>query len=430
MPFYSRRKFQEMIDENRSFISEKVIQEVIGKLNSGKIKYLSVYWEIFILNVLSKIGKVEHEKNHGGSTNPDITFTNEKIKFLADIRVVSDSGQEKNNDYNYFISEFSSFTKGRGLDSLKGFDIRVSGELIGGKKERKAKIHLPPKNITRLFMQEHLRDFIDSIVRDSKSSRSINIDSMDAKLAINYESSKQYITGGYLDYTTIYSLEKNPIYNALNNKYDQLKRSGYSGKKGIFICDGDCKTLKERYTHGINSFSIEDIVKHFLSKKNIDFIVIIYIGQAHDVFHNTNNYFFKSRVFHEKEESTYLCSELNLQLNKILNIFPAPINTARNAVSLLKNNSFFPALSNFGGYVMNDEELTLSLRTILDLMVGNIDQEDFMNEYKHVINMLSYKIKMGYLPSNIEIVKEKYQDDDWISIQFNGVTDPSISKFK
>ena len=431
MSFYSRRTFQNMIDENRCFMSEDDTCTILGKLNSGKEGCLPFYWEVFLLNLLSKIGKISHEKNHGGSTNPDVFFMNEKITFLADITTVSDSDQEKKNDYSYFISELTLWAKKRGLENLRGFDIRALGEIQGKIDSKKVKIFLPSKDTTRTFIKEYLGDFIDSIVKDVNSPKKINIENENINICITYNPSNSYTSGGHLSFTSIYSIDKNPIYNALTKKHEQLKKSGYTGIKGVFICDGNCSTLRERHKLGITNFSLEDIVKQFFSKKDkIDFIVVIYIDNIRNYLTNPETYSFGLKIFYAKNEMASFCRELEYQIKQAISLYPPPERTAQNAIYSLKYNGFLPSPSKFGAYSMSDEKITLSARAILELMTGSINQVDFLREHEPAINALRYQLQSGKLPSSVEILKERNQDDDWLIMDFSETTDPCISAFK
>lgn len=431
MPFFSRRTFQKMIDENRLFMSEEAISTLIGKLNSGKIDSFPFYWEVFLLNLLSKIGNVTHEKNHGGTTNPDITFTNNEIEFLADITTVSDSDQEKNNDYRYFMNELGLFSKRRGLKYLNGFDIRVSGELKGERGSKKAKISLPPKNLTHSFIKEYLIDFIDGIVNDVSSHQSITVKNEIANISISYNPSSHYTTGGYLDYTSIYSIDKNPIYNSLTNKNKQLKKSGYQGIKGVFICDGDCNELRKKYKSGVTNFSVKDIVNHFFSKKDqLDFVAIMHISHHQNHLSNSSTHAFGLDVFYAKNDMAVFCEKLHCQIKKAIGTFPHPQRTAKNSLGLLQHNNFLPSPSKFGAFNMSNEKITLSSRAILELMTGSVNQADFINEHKYVINALTNKLNSGRLPLSITLLKEESQDDDWVMMDFSETSDPCISKFK
>ena len=95
MAIFSRRTIQRLINENASFLTTKQIKSHVDNLNNGD---LGAEWEVVLLNVFSKLGRVEHEKNFNGK-KPDIYFTSEdrSLDFLADIKTVSDEGTELKN---------------------------------------------------------------------------------------------------------------------------------------------------------------------------------------------------------------------------------------------------------------------------------------------------------------------------------------------
>jgi hypothetical protein len=73
MAIFSRRTIQRLINENASFLTTKQIKSHVDNLNNGD---LGAEWEVVLLNVFSKLGRVEHEKNFNGK-KPDIYFTSE-----------------------------------------------------------------------------------------------------------------------------------------------------------------------------------------------------------------------------------------------------------------------------------------------------------------------------------------------------------------
>ncbi len=73
MPIFSRRVLQRLLDENRNFLEERQVKELVNRLNSLD-KSIATEWEVVLINALSKLGNVFHENNFGGETNPDIYF--------------------------------------------------------------------------------------------------------------------------------------------------------------------------------------------------------------------------------------------------------------------------------------------------------------------------------------------------------------------
>jgi len=103
MSIFPRRVIQELLNENRDFLSPEQVDDHVKKLNSQNNNSLDTIWEVVILNALSKIGQVIHEKEYEGSSKPDVYFESNNIEpFVADITAISDDSYEKENPTNYF----------------------------------------------------------------------------------------------------------------------------------------------------------------------------------------------------------------------------------------------------------------------------------------------------------------------------------------
>jgi len=57
----------------------KQVDDHVKKLNSQNSDSLATIWEVVILNALSKIGSVAHEKEYEGRKKPDIYFESKNI---------------------------------------------------------------------------------------------------------------------------------------------------------------------------------------------------------------------------------------------------------------------------------------------------------------------------------------------------------------
>jgi len=93
MAIFSRRALQRLIAENTSILSKKQIRKHVDSLNRmDKERSLATEWEVVLINALSKLGSVVHEKNFGGPRRGDIYFEakgNPTESFLADITTIS-----------------------------------------------------------------------------------------------------------------------------------------------------------------------------------------------------------------------------------------------------------------------------------------------------------------------------------------------------
>ena len=116
MTIFSRRVIQKFLNENRKFMDEEKITDHIKKLNYQNNESIAAEWEVVVLNALSKIGSIEHEKYFPGSKKPDIYFKSPTIDvFVADITSVSDENYDNENPITYFYKCLRDYFSKEGL---------------------------------------------------------------------------------------------------------------------------------------------------------------------------------------------------------------------------------------------------------------------------------------------------------------------------
>ena len=246
MAIFSRRTLQRLINENAKFLTRKQIKTHVEKLNQGD---LGAEWEVVLLNVFSKLGNVEHERNFNGK-KPDIYFTsdNNLLDFLSDIKTVSDEGIETKNPQNQLQKRLHKEVEQR---DIKGhWDIQIGGSYKEARKNgTMIQLKLPAlARFDKDIFNENFEEFSALIKQNPEELRKYEIKSESIDLAITYKPSKEWTgSGGYPSYKNITSREhliQNSIYNGLESKSHQLKSSGYEGVLGIIICDGGSDFLK------------------------------------------------------------------------------------------------------------------------------------------------------------------------------------------
>ena len=128
MAIYSRRILRRLIGENAQFMLEGQTKKHVQQLNRmSKDLTLAYEWEVVILNALSKVGQVLHEKNFGGRRKADIyfeAFDNPKANFVVDITAISDEGADKNNPSKALSNMLHKLVKESGLRG-NSFNLRV-----------------------------------------------------------------------------------------------------------------------------------------------------------------------------------------------------------------------------------------------------------------------------------------------------------------
>src|SRR5256885_2211578 len=131
MAIFSRRTIQRLINENDLFTERSDLKEQVKKLNLVKKTQpkdaISAEWEIIILNVLSKFGKVLHHEKFAGSRPIDIYLKLPNSSFIADIVSVSDEGTNKQNPVEE-LNDWLNDTVSKFGYSPNNFEIHLDGK--------------------------------------------------------------------------------------------------------------------------------------------------------------------------------------------------------------------------------------------------------------------------------------------------------------
>lgn len=429
MTILSRRSIQKIIYEVSEIIGEDEISEITYKLNKENTQSLDTLWEIIVIKLLSRFGSISYEIDHGGRTKPDIFFKDEGgLELIADITCISDQNQDKNNDVNYFNSELSSVAKKVGIETLSGFDIRIEDD--EKYKDKKVCLKLPAKNTTRHFIESKLKPILKEISNNKEQPRSIKINENEVELSISYNPTAAFFTSSYPSFTVAKSLTNNPIYNRLKRKSKQLKDCGYPGLKGVIICDGGCSLIVPDTTSNISSHSIGSIINNFLQQQDtISFVIAVYVEEdisgmiGREIKRNF------SLKYVAKDNCKNTIDKLTRNLISSTSQLPSPISTPKNASWALKNKHSFPGNTFYGGCTMSSNKITISARTLLDLITGNITSEKMINDHNDVGAYLKNQIDQGYKLRSISLSKIEESDDDWVELSFEDIFDPSVSKY-
>jgi len=248
MAIFSRRTLQRLADENATFLSKKQTRKHVDGLNRmNKERSLATEWEVAVINALSKLGNVVHEKDFGGSSRGDIYFeakSNPTERFLADITTIS----TKDDPLETLWDELRRIVEKRGL-RMNAFNLRV-----GAVKE--------------------LDDRVGSRVRLKVPGRSRFV-----QLIFNDPTQTFSSSGTYLnlnpDYVQQYPLTHNRLYSAMERKAYQLKRTNFNGPLGIIVCDSDNSLLSKVSSAGL-SRTTDEIVYSFLEEEQaISFVILV-----------------------------------------------------------------------------------------------------------------------------------------------------------
>jgi hypothetical protein len=88
------------------------------------------------------------------------------------------------------------------------------------------------------------------------------------------------VCGHYGSYTSTTIKDKNPLFNALDNKADQLRRSGYDGLRGVIVCDDGAQILNA--VPNWATYTIPEVIRDFFRQnRSVAFVITIAIKWRH-----------------------------------------------------------------------------------------------------------------------------------------------------
>lgn len=450
MAMFSRRILQRLLDENSHFLKKGQTKKLVEELNrvSGpstlkKNINLSSEWEAVLLNVFGKIGKVTYEKKFDGPTYGDIYFEvkdNPGVNFLAEITAVSDKGLHERNPVEFLRKELTDIVRNRGLNP-NHFSIEPGGEYHdSGRDGTKARLLLPGRARFHLtIFAKKFEKFMQNISQSLGDSCTYEINEKDIQVKIGYNPKQRGFSSGYLDYSVVFSLTRNRIYEELEKKREQLRKTGFKGSKGIFLCDGDCSLLQEsilRKTSG--SYTRDHIIRHFLSEDPVVVFVVIFLIEEENpkrtlLRSGPRRFKVSTQVYKGPGFDDLIGIDQIVEKAKV--IFPEPERDACNAINLLRGSkpdqgSFFMGRHQLK---IGDEtsQITMSARELLGLLTGSLSYVDFLkiHGFDKIVNPFCIAFDKGQLIEGISIEKSDFQDDDWIVFKFKG-PDPAISTFR
>ncbi len=451
-----------MIDETAAVISRRQMRKLVDDLNAMRETLtLNSDWELFLLNAFSKIGQVKHEQSFGGTRKPDLYFecrTHPQVRFVADIRTVSDKGFKAANPFDLLFAELMERIQRRGLRALsfrldvegnyreiqKGqyyIDPEDSTQAILYRGGTKTKLRLPgAAKFSEIVFDHKFDQFLSDIEGAPDSSHVLHVrrQTEDIDLTISYDPKQMFAGGGHLEYRRINHLTQNPLFTALEDKAAQVIDSKFEGTLGIIICDGGFTPF-----HSLPHFSthsVDEVISYFLQHNpKISFVLTFILKKAsHEAGAPIQ---VASKIYPNTALSDQEADYLNC-LNEMIQFFPAPKVDAFNALNRVKGK--YP---HEGGYIAmqnqqfrgNAKRVVISARILLELLAGRMTYNEFAERYGFVPvdpfpargpNPFTLSLSNGALITDVDFQKGNADsDDDAVIITLQRRGEPSNFTF-
>ena len=430
MALFSRRCLQRLIQENTRFLSPEQRDEHVRRLNKIRDDYLATEWEIAVLNSFSKVGNISHEpQDFAGSRFLDVVFESPAIQFGAEIATVSDQQLHKRNPVDRIWEELQRQVRKRKI-TTGGFDVRIghSPAVLKGRGIRHDLLIPPLAKLKEIVFNARFNSFMERVASDPGHKQHFAVKNSIADIRISYEPGRQTWGGSHLAYTGANILDDNPVFNTLKYKARHLKQSGYSGLRGVILCDGGCQMLGEGGASWAE-YPVRQVVGDFLRQnRSVGFVATIALRHDHSSRIGRGHYkpglnLWVSRGWAAHER------QLISVLQQMVSQLPIFETSAQNALSRLMSTR--PELgSHFGGYQMGGNQyVKLSAITVLQLLAGTLDYTDFARAHEFdKRNPFANAVRSGRTLKNCRIESSGEEDDDWITFEF-GDPDPALARF-
>jgi hypothetical protein len=315
-----------------------------------------------------------------------------------------------------------------------GFSLQVGAvSLKVHRGSEPTRLRLPKAHrFKQVIFNDRFHKFLSEVVAEPNRPRSYSVKNNEADVTISYNPRDRFFTGGHPSYTVVHSLRRNPVANALGDKADQIKRSGFTGPCGVILCDGGCEMLRS-HMHDWSSYSLSEVIQEFFRQhSSIDFILVIYICQDGGV--GPKNLVLRTQLYPNRRGSPLHKSVIE-SIQELCSALPRPFKDANNAryfLSWLRNaGRWNVGDSLIGGVTMSGRLVKISSRAVLDLLAGQIDQREFFSRHGfEERNPFLREMRHGRLITNVRIEKSQVpeNDDEWLVFEFGDV-DPAISPF-
>src|SRR5205823_11825146 len=116
----------------------------------------------------------------------------------------------------------------------------------------------------------------------------------------------------------------------------QLHKSGYSGTKGIFVMDGDCRSLAAT-GGGLGEWSTDQIVERFLAEHSYVHFVTTSTYQSRANWTGQADQGLSNKVYWQRPFDQQLIDKFFPLLKKAFRAFPPVIESPNNAWRTIRN---------------------------------------------------------------------------------------------
>lgn len=435
---YQRRALQRRLNELRDILGNDAASKLADRLNRPGKDRVAAMWEVVVLHGLSKCGSLQSEMALATNRRPDVLFEWSTLRLNADVTAVSDDGLDRDNPY-YELSQLIEAAKKKLGLPLGGLDLRIRSRRDSTKRGTRTVLLLPARGKLQEFVNQRVLPNLRAQIADGQLPLSIKIDDEDVGLDITIDATKSpYSSASFAAYDAPTIKDRNPLYNALKAKADQLR--GAVGISGVIVGDGDCVALSDR-SLSMGHVSTKEIVDEFFRQfSSVSFVLLLSVRESRSNWMRTTPSVRQNHMHLFVRDGSESCSELNTLFQMMIEHFPKPAMMPVNGAFRASEDDY--GLGHHGGYsVSGSNVIRIGLREFTEIFAGlrslqdggakNVDAARKLPQDSNILqSVILHNLMNGRLPESIEIIKtDEDSSDDWVEIRFGDI-DPAISALR
>ncbi len=426
-----------MINELSQIAEAQKVKEWVTKLESSSTsEVLATEAEISFVWALSKTTDIVVEPNLGTARRPEAS-SEDFFPFgpaVFEVRAISDdsfSGETDMQKTAHIISSFSNtIRKKSGTHLLFRFLDRSFWNHRGFNRSR----CVDPEFQLSEHTKSQIKDWLHSEAWEKFEDLRISEGLTDVIVSRSAGKPLRHNRVSCSMPAIAYDIEKNPIFNALKAKSQQLANIDRKYFRCVVLYDAGCYTLKRLRKLGQTEFGGDEIILHCLQKMNIDSVIVLSPSSENKVrsFLSVNvehDKTWKVTVFDKQSIIDPMLEQTNdyRKLNELASMLPRPHFEAYQARSLhsqghLKpGNSFSYLPSTITERGDGSMTIKISSRLLLDLLSHSISQEKFDKFAFHGCkNLFSVSKERGNAINSVRLVEGGIdKDDDFIEFELD-----------
>lgn len=433
MPFiFPRRYIQVCLDTLRPILSIDQHSDLVRKLNQKRPERLPAMWEAVTLAWFTNLPEFAHEEALENGRRPDFQFVLPEtgIRVVGDITSVSDKGPKKDNPIEQLIADIGRIAKQYGSD-LTQFHVQVDSDTVGEYRKRKVILKLPKGSDHARFLKNELTPYIKERLEAEDYGHKKTFASGDYNIEVTFNAKSQYASYGHPSFTSVLHIDRNPVWNALKAKADQLRGAPSLALRLLILCDGGCEAMRER---GLGqNLGRDEIVRGFLKRETgIDIVIAMTVkdqlspmGQSSRVHHWS--WSAKDTWLQAGPINQTVATEIQAIFNAFGNAIPKPASNPESAAKNCLTMDY--GIGAWGGCKMTNDKIEISVRALQSILAGKTSIENFNRDHNWPNeNRFATTLSNGQTISNISMTRGDKKDDDYVEITF--AIDAALSPFK